>query len=181
MTARAFNAAVLAAFAVLLLVAFSVGRCSKPAVVEQLAPDTVFVTKVQIERSKPDTIVKFTERIVYRTLQPKSVQVAPGAAAPVVDAFVAAARDTVRLTDTLVVVPKLAEAERFNGDRLDIWMVGADRAAYREVFVNVCAPYEWRVTDGDVHLQSSRWCKAKAAGKALLFIGAGLALGKVFD
>lgn len=185
MTDRARTLGVYTALvAIAALAGLLLGRCSARAQPGGLQPDTVWVPRTVIERGKPDTVVKFTERIVYRPVKPAAVQVAPGAAADPVDAFVRAATDTIIRTDTVLVMrptPRMIDAMKYNEPRLDVWLVGADRAASREIFQGVRGDFEVNVdvASGTVHVQHDRWARVKSAGVNLAFFTAGLVIGNL--
>src|SRR5690606_7621596 len=103
----------------------------------------------------PDTVVRWRERVIYRTVQAEQRAEAPGTGAQAVADFcqaaaAAAAPDTVRLVDTVRVAAArtpaerlaLAYAGRYDGRTLELWSVVSDGARQHERFAGVRTPYQ---------------------------------------
>jgi len=170
-------------FAVVGVVAFVAGRVTADTRVEYRR---VIVPAVA---PAPDTVVRWRERIVYRTVQAEQRAEAPGTGAREVAAFcgaAAAATDTVRVVDTVRVAAApapparrlaLAYAGRYDGRRLELWSLLSDGGRQHESFRGVRVPHEWAIQGDSALVQSSRWWWLREVARSVPAAGAGALAG----
>jgi hypothetical protein len=156
-----------------------VGWCARPDPPPRYR--NVEVTRDQIEASEPDTVVQFRERIVYRTVEPEQVAVAPGGAVEDVDAFCRGG-GFVR-ADTLDGGGRpdprlLIRSGSFSGREL-VLTGPLSNGDLQQSSYRTRAPFQFRVTGDSVLVQGSRfwWVRPALTGAALL--GAGYVAGQL--
>lgn len=169
--------------AVAIAVGFFLGRRGEPPVRYR----DVVVTDTLILRGEPDTIVRFVERIVYRTVQAEQQAVAPRAALPDVASFCSAAGWSLQVADTSSSspdsLPHTAPASvlllrSFSYDDGDLTLIGPRsngdlwRGDYR-----VGRRFQGRVMGDSVFVQTDRWSGARTWIERALWVGGGVAAG----
>lgn len=144
----------------------------------------VIVPVKVIERREPDTVLRWRDRIVERTVAPQAVATAPGGAQPTVDAFCAA--DTVYGTDTVIVVRDpvalirsgtLEQRRFFRPDRLILTgpLSNGDLRQWNYVTRGNLS----FVANGDsVIVRDARWGLIGDVLEAGLYVGIGFLLGR---
>src|SRR5690606_30972250 len=138
----------------------------------------------------PDTVVRWRERVIYRTVQAEQRAEAPGTGAQAVADFcqaaaAAAAPDTVRLVDTVRVAAArtpaerlaLAYAGRYDGRTLELWSVVSDGARQHERFAGVRTPYQWAIQGDSALVWSNRWWWLREVARSAPAAGAGALIG----
>lgn len=138
----------------------------------------------------PDTVIRWRERVIYRTVQAEQRAEAPGTGSAAVEAFcqaaaAAAATDTVRLVDTVRVAAArtpaerlaLAYAGRYDGRRLELWSLATDGARQHETFRGVRPPYEWTLHGDSAIVRASRWWWLREVARSAPAAGAGALIG----
>jgi len=139
----------------------------------------------------PDTVVRWRERIVYRTVHAEQRAEAPGTGSAAVAEFcraaaaAAAAPDTVRLVDTVRVAAAptpgqrlaLAYAGRYDGRTLELWSLLSDGGRAHERFRGVRVPHEWTIRGDSALVRSSRWWWLREVARSAPAAGAGALTG----
>lgn len=147
--------------------------------------DTLRVTQTVLVQGKPDTVVKWSERIIRPVVKPEHVLVSEGAGAGTVEHFCAHARvDTVRVGDSVRIVTTpppsavLIDAGTRRGSTLTLWSVrNTDSAGIRAPYRVGPGDFSFRAAGDSIIVQRDRFARLKQwAGRAAL-LGAGFVAG----
>lgn len=146
----------------------------------------VVTTVERVVREEPDTVVRWRERVVYRTPEPIVREIAVNGALPDVANFCGAAgwtsdttvvvrRDTVLLLRSVTTDPGWF----LRPDRIAFVGPRSDGALAREEFI---ARPGWsaRVHGDSVIVRSPRFGLLKQLAEAAVFVGAGWVVGRAF-
>lgn len=135
-------------------------------------------------KSEPDTIVKWREKIVYRTVKPTQVVTADSGAAATVDKFCRAAepRDSAgSRTDPTPssAAPALIRSGSFKNNRLTLFEAVANGDLRRSEY-RTHSPFTFAERDGGILVQSPRMWWIKPLIRDAVLVGVGYGAGKVF-
>lgn len=144
-----------------------------------IVPESVLVI------GKPDTIVKWRERIVWRTAQPEQVATATDAALPEVSAFCGAAGWVIQPAPGGDTVPPplpparlLLTAGTYDGRELRQWGVLSNGDAWSAEY-RVRAPLQWTVTGDSLLVQGHRMSGLRVWAERAAWVAGGLVVGQL--
>lgn len=162
-----------------LVVGLGIGWCGNPDPPPRYR--TVEVTRNQIETAEPDTVVQFRERIVYRTVEPERVAVAPAGAVADVDAFCrgggfvrADSLDGADLPDPRLLI----RSGRFSGKELTL-TGPVSNGDLKSSDYRVRAPFQFRTTGDSILVQGSRWWWVRPTLIGAALFGGGYMVGQM--
>lgn len=173
------------------VIAVVLWRMLAPAPAPDIRYRTAFVPKEVLVAGEPDTVVKFVERIVWRTAPPEQVAVAPDAALPDVAAFCGAAGwvqqpaepsaglDSVPPGQTMgPPLPRVLLLRSFDyqDGELTLWGPRSDGDLWRGDY-RVGRRFRGTVAGDSVFIQADRYGHWKTFGERALWMAGGAALG----